>query len=167
VPAEFQGLVKKDSGDITEAEKRMQQQQTSELNLPQLEPQEQLVDTAPTLPTDTSTPSAVPESTQLDPLTKLNPPQLEPQEQLVDTAATLPADTSTPSVVSESSHLDPQKQFDLARVRRLESKLMRMLHNDRETAKRLIELVKIRYPDKDKIWCLDKVIYDLARDRRI
>ena len=49
--------------------------------------------------------------------------------------------------------------------RNLQIKLLRLLHNDRHTANRLIALAKARNPDKSIDWWVEKVIFDLERDR--
>lgn len=50
-------------------------------------------------------------------------------------------------------------------ARNLQIKLLRLLHNDRHTANRLIALAKARNPDKSIDWWVEKVIFDLERDR--
>ncbi len=49
--------------------------------------------------------------------------------------------------------------------RNLQTKLLRLLNGDRNTANRLIVAVKTRNPDKSMDWCAEKVIFDLQRDR--
>lgn len=49
--------------------------------------------------------------------------------------------------------------------RNLQIKLLRLLSGDRNTANRLIALAKTRNPDKSIDWCVEKVIFDLQRDR--
>ena len=49
--------------------------------------------------------------------------------------------------------------------RELQKKLLRLLHNDRDTANRLLFQVKMRNPNKSSDWYVEKVIYDLERDR--
>lgn len=49
--------------------------------------------------------------------------------------------------------------------RNLQIKLLRLLNNDRHTANRLIALAKARNPDKSTDWWVEKVIFDLERDR--
>lgn len=48
---------------------------------------------------------------------------------------------------------------------KLQKKLMRLLHDDRETANRLLSQAKLKHPNKSVDWYADKVIYDLERDR--
>ncbi len=50
-------------------------------------------------------------------------------------------------------------------ARNLQIKLLRLLHNDRHTANRLIALAKARNHDKSTDWWVEKVIFDLERDR--
>lgn len=47
----------------------------------------------------------------------------------------------------------------------LQRKLLRLLHNDRNTANRLISHTKKTHPNRSPNWVLEKVIYDLERDR--
>ncbi|UBF28331.1 hypothetical protein K9N68_10870 [Kovacikia minuta CCNUW1] len=44
--------------------------------------------------------------------------------------------------------------------------LLERLRGDRSAANRLIENMRSRYPGKSDKWVLDKVMYDLERDRR-
>lgn len=48
---------------------------------------------------------------------------------------------------------------------RLQQKLLRLLHNDWDTANRLLSKVKMKNPNKSVNWYVEKVIYDLERDR--
>ena len=47
----------------------------------------------------------------------------------------------------------------------LERKLLKLLDNNRNTAHRLIQQSRLRYPDKSADWHWEKAIYDLERDR--
>ncbi len=49
--------------------------------------------------------------------------------------------------------------------RGLQKKLLTLLHNDRETANRLLVHLKRQNPNRSVNWCVEKVIYDLERDR--
>lgn len=44
-------------------------------------------------------------------------------------------------------------------------KLLRILHNDRDAANRLLAHVKRKNPNRSIDWCVEKVIFDLKRDR--
>lgn len=48
---------------------------------------------------------------------------------------------------------------------KLQRKLLRLLHEDQRVADRLITQATFRYPDKSPDWYVEKVIYDLERDR--
>lgn len=48
---------------------------------------------------------------------------------------------------------------------RLQKKLLRLLHNDRNAAHRLLSHVQQTHPDRSPNWVVEKVIYDLERDR--
>ncbi|MGJ5676514.1 MAG: hypothetical protein ACR9NN_23410 [Nostochopsis sp.] len=49
--------------------------------------------------------------------------------------------------------------------RKLQNRLMTLLHNDRQAAKRLFTQAQLKFPNKTADWYVDKVIYDLERDR--
>jgi hypothetical protein len=48
---------------------------------------------------------------------------------------------------------------------RLQQRLVRLLHDDRAAASRLVAQAQIRYPGQSPNWYVEKVIYDLERDR--
>jgi len=49
--------------------------------------------------------------------------------------------------------------------RHLQKKLLRLLHDERDTANRLLSQAKLKNPNKSVDWYVEKVIYDLERDR--
>ena len=49
--------------------------------------------------------------------------------------------------------------------RKLQKQLLRLLHNERDTSNRLLSQVKMKNPNKSSNWYVEKVIYDLERDR--
>ncbi|GAA6622946.1 hypothetical protein [Scytonema sp. NUACC26] len=49
--------------------------------------------------------------------------------------------------------------------RKLQKKLLLLLHDDREAANRLLTQAMLKYPNKTADWYFEKVIYDLVRDR--
>lgn len=49
--------------------------------------------------------------------------------------------------------------------RSLQRKLLLLLHEDQQAAERLIQQVSFKHPGKSPDWYLEKVIYDLQRDR--
>lgn len=49
--------------------------------------------------------------------------------------------------------------------RSLQRKLLLLLHEDQQAAERLIQQASFRHPGKSPDWYLEKVIYDLQRDR--
>lgn len=49
--------------------------------------------------------------------------------------------------------------------RSLRRKLLLLLHEDQQAAERLIQQASFRHPGKSPDWYLEKVIYDLQRDR--
>ncbi|MEJ1930815.1 hypothetical protein WDZ92_11185 [Nostoc sp. NIES-2111] len=61
--------------------------------------------------------------------------------------------------VSHSYRTDPNN-------RRLQHQLIQMLRGDTATAKRLLAQQRQRNPGRSDNWYLEKVIYDLERDRR-
>lgn len=48
---------------------------------------------------------------------------------------------------------------------RLQRKLLRLLHGDQAAAQRLLAHVKLTHPGRSADWAVEKVIYDLERDR--
>ncbi|MBW4517267.1 MAG: hypothetical protein KME11_18830 [Timaviella obliquedivisa GSE-PSE-MK23-08B] len=59
------------------------------------------------------------------------------------------------SIPSSSARANPK----------LQRKLLRLLHEDARVADRLITQASFRYPGKAPDWYVEKVIYDLERDR--
>ena len=49
--------------------------------------------------------------------------------------------------------------------RKLQKQILRLLHDDRDTANRLLSQVKMKNLNKSIDWYVEKVIYDLDRDR--
>ncbi len=49
--------------------------------------------------------------------------------------------------------------------RKLQKKLLLLLHDDREAANRLLTQAMLKYPNKTADWYFEKAIYDLVRDR--
>jgi hypothetical protein len=47
----------------------------------------------------------------------------------------------------------------------LRRKLLRLLHDDQAAAVRLFNHAQMKYPDRSTNWCVEKIIYDLERDR--
>lgn len=63
---------------------------------------------------------------------------------------------------SPSNRLSPQHKRQLGM---LDRKLTQMLHGDRTATQRLVAKTQARHPDRDLVWCYEKVIADLERDR--
>lgn len=61
--------------------------------------------------------------------------------------------------VSRSWRIDPKN-------RHLQAELLNLLHRDVSTAKRLLQQQRRMHPGKSDNWYLEKVIWDLERDRR-
>lgn len=66
----------------------------------------------------------------------------------------------------------PRLQFSPTRTatldqasRKLQKRLLLLLHEDRQAATRLLAQVKFNHPNRSTDWCVEKVIYDLERDR--
>lgn len=69
------------------------------------------------------------------------------------------------SDVARSSRPSPS-QVSFEQVNRsLQSKLLRLLHDDRGAARRLFSYTSLKYPGKGANWYAEKIIYDLERDR--
>lgn len=70
---------------------------------------------------------------------------------------------------SLNSTLSPKDSENNIRLndasRKLQKELLRLLHDDRNTANRLLSQVKMNNPTRSINWCIEKVIYDLERDR--
>lgn len=49
--------------------------------------------------------------------------------------------------------------------RKLQRRLLLLLHEDRQAATRLLAQAKLNHPHKSTDWYVEKVIYDLERDR--
>lgn len=75
-------------------------------------------------------------------------------------SSTPPRSSSKPSSASKDSTI----RLDQA-SRELENKLLRLLHGDRSLAIRLLSEIKTQNPGKSVDWYVEKVIYDLERDR--
>jgi hypothetical protein len=71
------------------------------------------------------------------------------------------APTNVPS--HQSDHTSYLNQAN----RSLQRKLLLLLHEDHQAAERLVQQASFRYPGKSPDWYLEKVIYDLHRDRGI
>lgn len=64
------------------------------------------------------------------------------------------------------SSLDEESTIRIEQAsRKLQKKLLRLLHDERDTANRLLSQVKLKNPNKSVDWYVEKVIYDLERDR--
>jgi hypothetical protein len=63
-----------------------------------------------------------------------------------------------------SSRLDNALSIDRASPQ-LRQKLLRLMHNDRAGANRLLTGAKLNNPNRSINWLAEKVIYDLERDR--
>ncbi|AFY79193.1 MAG: hypothetical protein IGR93_11485 [Hydrococcus sp. C42_A2020_068] len=67
-------------------------------------------------------------------------------------------------LVFSSTRLENALSIDRASPQ-LRQKLLRLLHNDRPTANRLLAGAQIQHPERSVNWLVEKVIYDLERDR--
>lgn len=70
---------------------------------------------------------------------------------------------------SSSSRLSSSSQESTIHIdqanRGLQKELLSLLHDERDTANRLLSQVKINNPNRSINWCVEKVIFDLERDR--
>jgi hypothetical protein len=57
-----------------------------------------------------------------------------------------------------------QQDREAARANKLHHELLILVHGQSDTAKRLIDLERIKHPGQSESWYLDKVIYDLRRE---
>lgn len=49
--------------------------------------------------------------------------------------------------------------------RKLQKELFILLHEDKKTANRLLTQARVKYPNRTANWYVEKIIYDLKRDR--
>ena len=77
-------------------------------------------------------------------------------------SSTLPHSSSKLSFKSKEK--EDFIRFDRASSK-LRKKLLTLLHDDQDTAIRLLSQVKINNPNRSINWYVEKVIYDLERDR--
>lgn len=67
---------------------------------------------------------------------------------------------------SITSKLDEESSIRIEQAsRKLQKKLLLLLHDERALANRLLNQVKLKNPHKSVDWYVEKVIYDLERDR--
>lgn len=67
---------------------------------------------------------------------------------------------------SITSKLDEESSIRIEQAsRKLQKKLLLLLHDERALANRLLNQVKLKNPNKSVDWYVEKVIYDLERDR--
>ena len=67
---------------------------------------------------------------------------------------------------SFKSSLDEKSTIRIEQAsRQLQKKLLRLLHDERDTANRLLYQAKLKNPNRSVDWYVEKVIYDLERDR--
>ena len=52
------------------------------------------------------------------------------------------------------------------KVTSLQKKLISLVGGNSDIAQRLIMNIRTKYPEKNELWCWEKVIFDLERDRR-
>jgi len=75
--------------------------------------------------------------------------------------------SSTPSY--SDLRTSPNSKENIIRIdqasRKLQKKLLTVLHGDREAANRLLSQAKMKNPNRSTDWCAEKVIYDLGRDQ--
>ena len=77
-----------------------------------------------------------------------------------------PLATVRPATDRMASQSQKTSHFHRAN-RSLQRKLMLLLHEDHRAAERLIQQATLKYPGKSADWYLEKVIYDLQRDRGV
>jgi hypothetical protein len=74
--------------------------------------------------------------------------------------------SSIPSRSNFTSKLDEESTIRIEQAsRKLQKKLLLLLHDERALANRLLNQVKSKNPNKSVDWYVEKVIYDLERDR--
>ena len=68
--------------------------------------------------------------------------------------------------INSSLHEESTIRIEQAN-RKLQKKLLRLLHDERDTANRLLYQLKLKNPNRSVDWYAEKVIYDLERDRGV
>lgn len=96
-------------------------------------------------------------------LKKQQPPST-PSQNVENAAKPFQRSSTSNQFSSSSKSHENQLSFDRA-SRQLQHQLLRLLEGDRDLAMRLISQVKIKNPGKSVDWYVEKVIYDLERDR--
>ena len=97
----------------------------------------------------------------LSKLQLLTPPKSEVHSKIPFKPSSTP-----PRSTSKASSGSQDKKIRLSQAsRELQNQLLRSLHGDRELAIRLLSQVKTKNPGKPVDWYVEKVIYDLERDR--
>jgi hypothetical protein len=73
----------------------------------------------------------------------------------------------TLTALHERNRRSPQpKAFQPSKANpKLQRQLLRLLHEDRQAAERLVSYARLKYPGHNADWYVEKVIYDLKRDR--
>lgn len=73
--------------------------------------------------------------------------------------------TSQPA--SKSKRFSPPQSSKPSSDRiNLEKRILTLLYGDKKVASRLVNSIQKKFPEKDRKWCLEKVISDLEKDRR-
>jgi tetratricopeptide (TPR) repeat protein len=98
-------------------------------------------------------------------LNKLQP-QAKPPERVGNAAKPFNSRATSSHFNSSPSSKSQENQLKLDQAsRKLQNKLLNLVQGDRELAIRLVSQVKNNNPGRSVDWCIEKVIYDLERDR--
>ncbi len=89
-------------------------------------------------------------------------PKVQPQVSPPKKPSTSPSTRSQPKSASKVSSQSTQKQSVPIK---LQQKLFRLVQGNQETANRLLNSLRTKYPDKPETWYWEKAILDLERDR--
>ncbi|WP_009631528.1 hypothetical protein [Synechocystis sp. PCC 7509] len=99
-----------------------------------------------------------------EPYNSTSPENNDPSGKLITTALVVSAIATGGYLATKKSKSNPDSKIDQASPK-LRKKLLILLYNDSETANRLLAHTQQTNPQKSVNWAMEKVIYDLERDR--
>lgn len=99
---------------------------------------------------------------QRQPRTSQSKPKVQPQALPPTKSSKSSSIRSQSKSASKVSSQPPQKQSVPIK---LQQKLFRLVQGNQETANRLLNSLRTKYPDKPETWYWEKAILDLERDR--
>ncbi len=70
------------------------------------------------------------------------------------------------AISQSNSRQKPSSKAHSPQMVALQKELLTLVYGNQKVANRLVTHIHKKYPHKDKIWCLEKAISDLEKDRR-